>query len=46
MLSLNKLKAPMQRLLHRSGKHRVPILVPLAGPDYDLVSGEINKLHP
>src|SRR6266481_2192336 len=26
-----------ERFFHRCGKHRVPVLVPLAGPDYDLV---------
>src|SRR3990172_13015508 len=46
MLSFYQIKVLGERFFDGCGKHRVAVLVSLAGPDYDLVSGEINILDP
>ena len=46
VLSFYQIKVLGERLFHCCGKHRVPVLVPLTSPNYDLVTVEINVLHP
>src|SRR3972149_12078161 len=46
MLSFYQIKVLGERFFDCCGKHRVAVLVSLASPDYDLVTGEINILDP
>ena len=44
MLSSNQIKVLGERFFYCSGKHRVPVFVPLTCSDYDLIAGKINVL--
>ena len=44
VLSLYQIKVLGERFIHCGGKHRVPVLVSLTSPDYDLVTGEVDVL--
>ena len=44
MLSLYQIKVLGERFFHYGGKHRVPVIVSLTSPDYDLVTGEVDVL--
>src|SRR3990167_992126 len=46
VLSFYQIKMLGERFFDCCGKHRVPVLVPLASPDYDLVTAGINILDP
>ena len=46
VLPSDQLKVLGEWFFYGCGKHRVAILVPFASPNYDLVSGEIDILHP
>src|SRR3989338_5065556 len=46
VLSSYQIQVHGERFFDCCGKHRVAVLVSLASPDYDLVTGEINILDP
>jgi len=46
VLSSYQIKVLGERFFDCCGKHRVPVLVPLTSPNYDLVTVEINVLDP
>src|SRR3989304_8597769 len=46
VLSLYQIEVLAKLLFHRRGKHGVAVLVPLAGPNENLVAGEIDVFDP